>query len=60
MTEELRDPYVNLPRAIYLSLPLVTAIYILANVSYMAVLGPSGVRATKAIAVVSISSALNT
>ncbi|XP_026497365.2 large neutral amino acids transporter small subunit 1 [Vanessa tameamea] len=51
MTEELRDPFVNLPRAIYLSLPLVTAIYILANVSYLAVLGPTGVRATEAIAV---------
>lgn len=53
MTEELRDPFINLPRAIYLSLPLVTAIYLLANVSYMAVLGPVGVRATEAIAVVS-------
>ncbi|XP_045783741.1 Y+L amino acid transporter 2-like isoform X2 [Maniola jurtina] len=50
MTEELRDPFVNLPRAIYLSLPLVTAIYLLANVSYMAVLGPAGVRASEAIA----------
>lgn len=51
MTEELRDPFVNLPRAIYLSLPLVTAIYLLANLSYLAVLGPVGVRATEAIAV---------
>ncbi|CAH2103455.1 unnamed protein product [Euphydryas editha] len=51
MTEELRDPFVNLPRAIYISLPLVTAIYLLANVSYIAVLGPTGVRATEAIAV---------
>lgn len=51
MTEELKDPFVNLPRAIYLSLPLVTAIYLLANVSYLAVLGPIGVRATEAIAV---------
>ncbi|XP_063392704.1 Y+L amino acid transporter 2 [Cydia fagiglandana] len=51
MTEELRDPFVNLPRAIYLSLPLVTAIYLLANVAYLAVLGPTGVRATEAIAV---------
>ncbi|XP_045458497.1 large neutral amino acids transporter small subunit 1 [Melitaea cinxia] len=51
MTEELRDPFVNLPRAIYISLPLVTAIYLLANVSYLAVLGPTGVRATEAIAV---------
>ncbi|KAG6459382.1 hypothetical protein O3G_MSEX011354 [Manduca sexta] len=51
MTEELRDPFVNLPRAIYLSLPMVTFIYLLANVSYLAVLGPVGVRATEAIAV---------
>lgn len=53
MTEELKDPFVNLPRAIYLSLPMVTAIYLLANVAYLAVLGPVGVRATEAIAVVS-------
>ncbi|XP_045509477.1 Y+L amino acid transporter 2 [Colias croceus] len=51
MTEELREPFVNLPRAIYISLPLVTGIYLLANVSYLAVLGPNGVRATEAIAV---------
>ncbi|XP_072931395.1 large neutral amino acids transporter small subunit 1 [Epargyreus clarus] len=51
MTEELRNPYVNLPRAIYVSLPLVTGIYVLANVAYLAVLGPVGVMATDAIAV---------
>ncbi|CAG9782396.1 unnamed protein product [Diatraea saccharalis] len=51
MTEELRDPFKNLPRAIYISLPLVTGIYLLANVAYMAVLGPVGVKATEAIAV---------
>ncbi|KAG6442826.1 hypothetical protein O3G_MSEX002543 [Manduca sexta] len=50
MTEELRDPFVNLPRAIYISLPLVTAIYIMANVSYLAVLGQD-VLTTEAIAV---------
>lgn len=53
MTEELREPFVNLPRAIYISLPMVTGIYLLANLSYLAVLGPIGVRATDAIAVVS-------
>ncbi|XP_048488725.1 Y+L amino acid transporter 2 [Plutella xylostella] len=51
MTEELKDPFVNLPRAIYVSLPMVTAIYLLANGAYLAVLGPVGVRATEAIAV---------
>ncbi|CAG4983927.1 unnamed protein product [Parnassius apollo] len=58
MTEELRNPYVNLPRAIYISLPLVTGIYLLANLSYLAVLGPIGVRATEAIAVDFASAAL--
>jgi L-type amino acid transporter 5 len=53
MTEELRDPYKNLPRAIYISLPLVTAIYVLANVAYLAVLTPQEMIASNAIAVVS-------
>lgn len=52
MTEELRDPYKNLPRAIYISLPLVTAIYVLANMAYLAVLTPQQMIASNAIAVV--------
>jgi len=51
MTEELNDPYKNLPRAIYISLPLVTVIYVLANVSYLAVLSPSAMLSSDAIAV---------
>jgi len=51
MTEELKDPYRNLPRAIYISLPLVTGIYVLANVAYLAVLTPSEMLASDAIAV---------
>ncbi|XP_013108616.1 Y+L amino acid transporter 2 [Stomoxys calcitrans] len=51
MTEELRDPYKNLPRAIYISLPLVTIIYVLANMSYLAVLTASEMIASDAIAV---------
>ncbi|XP_063226905.1 Y+L amino acid transporter 2 isoform X1 [Bacillus rossius redtenbacheri] len=51
MTEELKDPYVNLPRAIYISLPLVTLIYVLANVAYLAVLTPVAMLASNAIAV---------
>ncbi|KAE8574048.1 Y+L amino acid transporter 2 [Halyomorpha halys] len=51
MTEELKNPYVNLPRAIYISLPLVTAIYVLANVAYLAVLTTTQIIASNAIAV---------
>lgn len=52
MTEELRDPYKNLPRAIYISLPLVTIIYVLANMAYCAVLNSQQMLASDAIAVV--------
>ncbi|KAJ4449963.1 hypothetical protein ANN_01370 [Periplaneta americana] len=51
MTEELKDPYVNLPRAIYISLPLVTLIYVFANVAYLAVLTPTAMISSNAIAV---------
>lgn len=51
MTEELKDPYKNLPRAIYISLPLVTVIYVLANIAYLAVLTPQEMIASNAIAV---------
>ncbi|KAG4079058.1 hypothetical protein HA402_001713 [Bradysia odoriphaga] len=51
MTEELRDPYKNLPRAIYISLPLVTVIYVFANMAYCAVLNSQQMIASDAIAV---------
>ncbi len=54
MTEELRDPFKNLPRAIYISLPLVTVIYVLANTAYCAVLTSQQMIASDAIAVVII------
>lgn len=56
MTEELRDPYRNLPRAIYISLPLVTIIYVFANIAYLAVLSVSEMKVSDAIAVVCIYS----
>lgn len=51
MTEELREPNKNLPRAIFISLPLVTLIYVLANMAYLAVLTPQQMIASNAIAV---------
>lgn len=42
----------NLPRAIFISLPLVTIVYVLANISYLAVLSPAEMLASDAIAVV--------
>ncbi|MCL4126573.1 UNVERIFIED_CONTAM: hypothetical protein GTU68_066987 [Idotea baltica] len=51
MTEELKNPFQNLPRAIYISLPLVTAVYVLANIAYLAVLSPVEMLASNAIAV---------
>lgn len=60
MTEELKDPYKNLPRAIYISLPLVTVIYVLANVAYLAVLSPAEMIASEAIAVTFADKALGT
>ncbi|XP_011494998.1 PREDICTED: Y+L amino acid transporter 2 [Ceratosolen solmsi marchali] len=51
VTEELEEPYRNLPRAICISMPLVTVIYVLANLSYFVVLTRDEILASNAVAV---------
>ncbi|XP_052718980.1 b(0,+)-type amino acid transporter 1-like [Crassostrea angulata] len=50
ITEELKTPYVNLPRANVLGVLLVTVIYVLTNISYLAVLGTEGLLNSSAVA----------
>ncbi|KAG6462811.1 hypothetical protein O3G_MSEX013480 [Manduca sexta] len=51
VTEELKDPYKNLPRAIRISMPVVTLVYALANVAYFAVLTNDEVLVSEVLAV---------
>ena len=53
LTEELQDPFRNLPLAIYISMPLISVVYILANISYFTVLSPDELIESAAVAVVS-------
>ncbi|XP_063236200.1 large neutral amino acids transporter small subunit 2 isoform X2 [Bacillus rossius redtenbacheri] len=51
VTEELQDPYKNLPRAISISMPMVTVVYVLTNVAYFAVLTKEELLSSNAVAV---------
>ncbi len=46
-------PYRNLPRAIFISIPLVTFVYVFANIAYVTAMSPQELLASNAVAVVS-------
>ncbi|KAI5632248.1 amino acid permease domain-containing protein [Phthorimaea operculella] len=50
VTEELQDPYKNLPRAIWIAMPMVTIIYVMANLAYFAVVTRTELSANPAVA----------
>ncbi|XP_047041987.1 large neutral amino acids transporter small subunit 2 [Helicoverpa zea] len=52
VTEELQDPYKNLPRAIWIAMPMVTIIYVMANLAYFAVVTKTEMISSAAVAVV--------
>uniref|UniRef100_A0A3Q3VQG5 b(0,+)-type amino acid transporter 1 n=1 Tax=Mola mola TaxID=94237 RepID=A0A3Q3VQG5_MOLML len=51
ITEELKDPYRNLPRAIVIGIPLVTVCYVLVNVAYFTVMTATDLLLSPAVAI---------
>ncbi|XP_008300108.1 b(0,+)-type amino acid transporter 1 [Stegastes partitus] len=51
VTEELKRPEVNLPRAVIIAISLVTGLYLLVNVSYLTVMTPAELMSSNAVAV---------
>ncbi|XP_056463804.1 b(0,+)-type amino acid transporter 1 [Gadus chalcogrammus] len=51
ITEELKNPYRNLPLAVLIGIPLVSACYVLVNVSYFTVMTTTEVLQSSAVAV---------
>lgn len=52
VTEELINPYRNLPLAIIYGIPIVTLCYLLVNLSYLVVLTPAEILKSSAVAVI--------
>ena len=53
VTEEIVNPKRNLPLSIIIAIPMVTICYLLVNISYLAVMSPSEMMISEAVAVVS-------
>ncbi|KAG8445695.1 hypothetical protein GDO86_010468 [Hymenochirus boettgeri] len=51
VTEELKRPEVNLPRAIMIAVPLVTCVYLLVNISYFIAMTPRELLSSEAVAI---------
>ncbi|XP_077373984.1 asc-type amino acid transporter 1 [Festucalex cinctus] len=51
VTEEVVDPRRNLPRAIYISIPLVTLVYTLTNMAYFSAMSSDELLSSNAVAV---------
>lgn len=51
LTDELIEPHKNLPRAIVISISIVTVVYLIANIAYFTVLTPSEMLLSSAVAV---------
>ncbi|CAI2354500.1 unnamed protein product [Caenorhabditis sp. 36 PRJEB53466] len=51
VTEELKNPFRNLPRAIYISIPVVTIVYMLVNIAYFSVLTVDEILDSDAVAI---------
>uniref|UniRef100_A0A6P8J3L0 b(0,+)-type amino acid transporter 1 n=1 Tax=Actinia tenebrosa TaxID=6105 RepID=A0A6P8J3L0_ACTTE len=50
VTEEMRNPARDLPRALMIGIPLVTICYLLTNIAYIAVVGGEGILTSGAVA----------
>ncbi|KAF4094406.1 hypothetical protein AMELA_G00014670 [Ameiurus melas] len=51
ITEELKDPYRNLPLAIVIGIPLVSVCYVMVNIAYFSVMTPTELLQSSAVAV---------